>query len=533
MSLRSRIILPVILTAFGILAGCGGSSKPIPTPPPSGGFTASNLNGTYIFSTSGTDTNGTPIMIVGAFTACGCTGGTISGGAISFDDGSTGVVSNQPITGGTYSVTQDGRGQARLLNSSSLGTITLDFVLESSSGGSVTEFDGNGSGSGSLELQSTVAQSDINGQSYAFLFPGIGANGLLFSTAGAFTLDSTGAVSTGVQDVVNLNQNATTGMEFFTAQQALAIATSSTVAVGSGATPGTAQISDVGGSVLTFDVYAISPAHLKFVETDGLQLTSGDVLAQQTSLPTGTLAFTMSGVDTSLLPFSAGGLLPMSSSTINAGTEDFNDGGITGTSSTVGGSFSTLSGGRSVLSLSSFENGATNAVLGSYTFAAYPSTGGTILLEVDSAGISGGIALAQSSTSFAGSQGYGVNLSGVNLANTGFFEEDDIAEFTTTSSGFSGLIDFNDQGATAFDKSFSGNYQSLSTGRYSLTSNDFNGNFYTVDGSTILFLEMDSNQVGTGVFQVQSTPAAAALSHPHTYLSVPRVVAHTRVKRNK
>ncbi len=63
-----------------------------------------------------------------------------------------------------------------------------------------------------------------------------------------------------------------------------------------------------------------------------------------------------------------------------------------------------------------------------YTFAAYPSSGGTQLLEIDGLGITGGVAYPQSNTSFASGQGYGLNLTGSNGS-----EVDDIAEFTNTN----------------------------------------------------------------------------------------------------
>jgi hypothetical protein len=276
-------------------------------------------------------------------------------------------------------------------------------------------------------------------------------------------------------------------------------------------------------------LYPISAGHLKFVETDGLVLSIGDAFTQQSSLPSGTLAFTMAGVDTSLFPLGTGGLLPVSGGAISAGTEDYDDGGNVNTATTVSGGFTALSGGRSLLTLSSFENGATNGVPGTYTFAAYPSTGGTLLVEVDSAGITAGVAMAQSSTSFAASKGYGLDLSAINFGGTSFFQEDDIAEFTSTSSALNGLLDTNDQGTLTTGQTFNASYASLSTGRYSLSSSFFNGAFYTVDGSTVLFLEGDSNQLGVGSMQLQSgTASAAASARPLAVVRIPRVHAALR-----
>jgi hypothetical protein len=517
MSLRNRLVLPIILFALAVLVACGSSNKVVP--PPTGGFTNSNLNGTYVFSTSGTDFNGLGIFIAGAFTACGCTAGTISsGGALSYGDGGTfGVASNQVISGGSYKIGADGRGTVLLRTSSSLGNVGLDLVLASNNGGSVTEYDANGSGSGTLELQTAVTQSGLAGN-FAFSMSGATSTGVLAS-AGAFSLDATGAITAGTQDVSSLD--ITTGLS---SSQNFAISTSSTVLIGTGTTPGTAMISQTGGNTFTFDVYPVSLGHLKFVETDGLILSAGDVFSQQASLPSGTLAFTVGGLDTSLLPLSAGGLLPTTSGSISGGTEDYDDGGSVNTATTVSGGFTALSAGRSLLTLSSFENGGTSGLPGTYTFAAYPSAGGTLLVEVDGAGITAGIALVQSVTSLAATQGYGLNLSAINISSS--VEEDDIAEFTSTSSALTGLIDYNDEGSLTPAKGFTATYASLSTGRYSLTSSSFNGAFYPVDGSTVLFVEGDTNQMGTGVFQLQNAGAAAAASaRPLAMVRIPRVRA--------
>src|SRR5215831_13483676 len=134
MSLCNRLILPVIVAALGVLAGCGGSSNNVtnPTPPPSGGFSNSNLNGTYVFSASGTDqANGAPYALVGTLTANG--GGAITGGAIDMIDAAfTGPVTNVSVSG-TYKVSVDGRVQVTLTASTPFGqNLALDFVLQDS-----------------------------------------------------------------------------------------------------------------------------------------------------------------------------------------------------------------------------------------------------------------------------------------------------------------------------------------------------------------------------------------------------------------
>src|SRR5271169_2440216 len=109
MSLRNRLVLPLIFSSLAILAGCGGSGGAKIIPPPGGGFSKSNLNGTYVFSVTGTDQGSAqgaaPYAIVGAFTADG--NGAIKGGTLDFNDAQFGQVPNAPISPGTYTVGVD------------------------------------------------------------------------------------------------------------------------------------------------------------------------------------------------------------------------------------------------------------------------------------------------------------------------------------------------------------------------------------------------------------------------------------------
>ena len=96
MSLRNRIILPLALLSLAALAACGGSGNNTinPTPPPSGGFSSSNLNGTYVFSVGGIDSQGAPYALLGTFTANGQ--GGITGGAVDVNDVLSAPIPNRP-----------------------------------------------------------------------------------------------------------------------------------------------------------------------------------------------------------------------------------------------------------------------------------------------------------------------------------------------------------------------------------------------------------------------------------------------------
>lgn len=524
-----RLVLPVILSALAVLVGCGSSTNAVP--PPTGAFSNTDFNGTYTFSVAGADPNGI-FMMAGSLTACGCTGGTISGGTVDFDDAS-GIAPGSTIgTNSTYKITPDGRGTARLFitttASVALPEVDVDFVLTSSSHGLITRYDTSGTGSGTIDLQpAAVAQSAIENSPYAFSLSGFFGSGSL-ATVGAFTLGSSGTISTGIED---FNENAAP----FTS---LPI-TAGFVTIGSGTTPGSASFTTSFGT-LNFDVYAVDATHLKLIESDSVALLVGDVFTQPSAaIPQGNLVFTMQGLDTSNPQnlFAAGGLMASDgNSLITSGSEDVNDGGFVdnGTSPATpfafGGGFSTVGGGRFLFNLSGFAGGT--------SFAAYPSSGGILMLEVDiganvgagNAGITSGIALAQSSgAALSASQGYGLNLTGEDVVNG--VELDEIAEFQTTSTALTpGILDEND-GGTLSSSNINGTYTTGSNGAGSAT---VTGNlqevfYYAADSSTVLFISVDPNQAALGSMEVQVAPGDAAQSsavRPRV-LPMQRVIAHS------
>ncbi|HYM75273.1 MAG TPA: hypothetical protein VE377_04775 [Candidatus Dormibacteraeota bacterium] len=532
MSLRNRLVLPAILSALTVLAGCGGGGVSNPTPPPSGGFTNSNFNGTYTFSIAGADilSNQTmsPFAMAGSLVACGCTQGTISSGTVDLSD-TTGVSAAATIGGNsTYRITTDGRGFAKLFITPVGGSafeVDVDFVLTSSSHGLIIRYDNSGTGSGTIDLQpAAVAQSSLDVTPYAFSLSGSDNANHSLSTAGALTINSSGAITTGVADFNFAN--------LATSQLAL----SGSVTVGTGTAPGSATLTtgDANFPVLTFDVYAIDSTHLKLIESDGQAVLVGDLFSQpSTSFPAGNLVFTMSGLDLNGDLFVTGGVMASDgTSVISSGSEDVNDAGTVdnGTTTPFGftGNFSSSGGGRFQLDLTNYVGGS--------TFAAYPSSGGLLMLEIDNGGVAGGFAaVQQAGATVAASQGYGLNIQGEDLSQvfSGFpgFEFDDVAEFKTTSTGMTGLVDANDNGL--FTDNMSGTYTNGSGGFGSatFTKGGFGSMFfYAVDSSTALFISTDPTQAALGSFEVQSTPvneAHLATAKPHA-MPMLRVLPRTR-----
>ncbi|MGD0567947.1 MAG: hypothetical protein ABSA78_06045 [Candidatus Sulfotelmatobacter sp.] len=536
MSARNGIVLLLALSTLTLLVGCGSSGNAVVTPPPSGSFSASDLNGTYVFSVSGTDAAGAAYAIVGAFTANGKGGSNgITGGTIDITDPEEGV-EPQPdlsITGGSYSVGADGRGQmtiatnpANIFNT----PLTFDFVLSSSSHGLIVEFDDNATGSGTIDAQ--AAGVTPNG-TYAFSLAGATAEGSPWATVGNFTVSG--------QSIAGLDDLNEGGVLAYPAQTL----TGSLVA-GPSSSPATTLFTAAFSGL--FDVYVIDATHLKFIEMDDIASLSGDAYSQTSAaIPTANMAFTLAGATSSDIPFAAGGFMLASGNNIT-GNEDYN---VTTSASNpaepppITGTYASGGTGRYTLNFSTFVGGSDYAA---YPYAISSSLQGLLLLEIDNLGVTAGAAYAQTpGATFASAQGYALNLTGLNNGieeETGSLEEvDDIAEFTaavggncTTAFAICGIIDENadpggseDLGAPFYDLALAdGTYAGPDTnGRYVLFANAGNSNvstlnggfnltYYAVDGTTFPFMESDTTQTATGVMVLQSPSdpsAGAARSH--------------------
>lgn len=528
MSLANRFILPLALVSLALLAGCGNSNSNPPANPE--GFTDSNLTGTYVFFSQGFDSGGVPLNIAGAFAADGK--GGVAGGTLDAIDPSVSVATNQPITSGSYTVQTDGRGQVSLNVSSLSVTFVFDFVLTSGSGGSgaisthglLTEYDQNGSSSGTLDLQTAIAgQSSIAGP-YAFTLAGTDGSGANpFASVGAFTLNSSGTTTAGVAD---FNDSGETSLNQSLSGNAL---------VSSGTSPGTMSFSS-GFGTLTFDFYPIDTTHFKVVETDDFAFLAGDVFTQTgASIPSGPMAFTMSGGASGTSGIGIGGVMTSDGTgNFTDGLEDSNNGVLqtqlpfSGTAAS-GGSV----GGRGIVNLTGFAP--------AIQWVIYPSSGGLLMLESDGLNTTVGAAYAQTAgATLSTTQGYGLNLSAFNT--TSGYLENDIAEFATVNSAYSGVMDINDDNGAGislqsvpFGITFTG---PSSNGEGSATTTAAGSayvglNFYMVDDSTVLLLETDTNQIGTGIFGLQTSSQSSVLGRGEFSTARPLVRAHASKRLSK
>ncbi|MFY9842968.1 MAG: hypothetical protein WA718_07535 [Terriglobales bacterium] len=500
---RLLVCLTVISSIF-FAAGCSSNNS---TPPINQvGFTNGSLSGTYVFSSQGQDGNLAPLALAGALVADG--NGGIKGGTMDIVAQGVSPILGQAIAPGSYSVGADGRGQVSLTSEGV--TFTLFFVLITPSHGEVIEFDNNGTGSGTIDLQTPVTSLSQLAGAYAFSMAGADFNDNSLATVGTFTLDQNGLLSKGVQDA---NDNA-----FGYPQMTIS---PTTAALGSGTGPGTLTLTTASFGSLSFDFYAVDATHLKFIETDTVEFLAGDVFSQtDASIPQGPMAFTMSGGTANLGAIAMGGLMT-SDGTGNfpSGLEDVNDGGnLSPAQLSFSGVLDAASsgpfGGRVVVNLAGFFPNANNA--GQWVI--YPSGGGLLMLEMDSANVTIGTGYAQTATSIAASENYGLNLSGINpdgpLA--------DNAQFNATTSTVTGRLDENGLGAALLPGlGLVGTYtpDSPATGRGSINvpsigtpNGTLNLVYYVVDASTTVCIEMDQQQLSAGIFELQDSSGAAGVA---------------------
>jgi len=510
-SIRSTGVLRLSSYAAAFLlllsmSACGNSQSSSSPPPPATDPADALLSGTYVFGVSGCINS---IVLGGQFTADGQ--GNITAGSLTSNSIVTGVATSGATLTGSYTMTSDGRGQASLTPTPAIfalnsAIITLNFVLISKTHGYVVEFDNNGCGSGTLDLQTTVSQSNLAGSYVVSLVGEYMKNANSLVIAGAFTLDASGNITAGIQDGV--------GTPPFIITTYLAQPLSGSLLVGSGNSPGKAgfQTTFLGTAPLPFDVYPIDSTHLMLIGTDLVFI--GQTFRQGTALPSGSQVFTLTGEDASggggkevggLMTFDGNG-------NVTAGLEDLNDSGNIHLSMPFAGSYSALdSNGRATMTLTDFSPHLQSIGSNATTqFVMYPSTGGLVILEIDGIADLMGPAFVQTNPSLPTGQPFGMSLFGWN--DSGDFS--DTAQFTTGSSGtgFSGLIDSNTFGRSdgpwtqTSGQTLTGTYSFDSgTGRGSISSNSSPDlEFYLIDDTSAVFIGISGEQQAQGSFTAQT-----------------------------
>jgi hypothetical protein len=528
----NRILLACLVATALWTAACGGGGGSVATPPPPvGGFTNANLNGQYAFVTSGEviavgAATTSPLTRVGSFTADG--NGNITGGME--DANAFGTVTTAiPITGGSYTISADGRGTISL----SLNQATLQFgiTLTSANDGLMIDEtlssvqDSTGSGNFVKQNASAFALASVTGP-YVFDFSGFfpDANQGPASIIGQFAVNGAGTITTGVEDVNNSGLlSSAASVSGSLAQDALN--PSSLTSFGRGL----AQINGV-----QYAFYIVDGTWVRFLNTTGGGMISGDAVAQTgvpTSLSSG-FAFIVAGSSGS-----GGGLTRVGRFTANAANvsnvlvDSNNAGAFTQTTGATSASI-TLDPANPGRGTTTFHD--PNLGL-PFSFVFYLSSGtqGVIQETTQSNGlaivVADGTIAAQSGSPFSSSNitgAYALNWSGQSLQSFGQDEEDIVGQVTASSLNLTGAADiFQFNGGTAVPQTNvvvggpvmingdgSGGDLNRNTASITLTSSSpatVNFVVYFVNPQ-LAFFANDSNQgttrVVAGVLKAQQTP---------------------------
>src|SRR6478672_3503295 len=180
---------------------------------------------------------------------------------------------------------------------------------------------GGGGGVNFPPPQGGFTNSNLNGP-FAFSYTGSDAGGFL-AVAGSFVADGAGHITSGTQDI---NSGAAINTN---------VAVSGTYLVRSDGRGTITLNSPAGNSTLDFVI--VAGGHALVTRFDSRATGSGTIDQQTTSAFSnaalaGPFAFTLSGIDTGIVPIAVGGIFTSDASgTLTAGVDDSNDNGIIGT----------------------------------------------------------------------------------------------------------------------------------------------------------------------------------------------------------
>jgi hypothetical protein len=486
-----KILLTVIsIVGLGALVACGGSGSfsnitPVPPPPSSGnnaGFTNASLMGTYVFAANGVTANNL-YATAGVFTADGA--GNISAGTRDTVNDGGGQAQNESITG-TYSVNQDGRGQA-VLNGIS-GQVIYRFVLQSSTTAKLFQISNTADAVGRIQLQSTMPAA-LTG-TFITRLDGEDSNLKPYGAIGGLAVS--GTTLTGVID-----ENDSGAF----APQLGASGSLSLSANGRG----TLSYTTSTGSH-NFIFYAVSPSRIELVSTDKNFFLHGYADLQTSVAPTvatftGDQVLNISGFSSNGSILETGRLTLDGAGNITNAIEDYNEAGFYFDSVPFAGTYAVANNGRWTANLT-----FTSSTLGVVGWQVSPQQS-TILTANSSVAnytvLETGTMRAQTTglTVASINGNYAENLSGI-LVNSGNVESG--GNFDADGAGnLSGTIDSQTPSSINTDIAESGNYAVAANGRSTGTIGTVPVHVYTVDANTIYLISTDPNRLYQGLMVKQ------------------------------
>ncbi len=343
-----------------------------------------SLDGPFAFSYSGNDSDGF-MAAAGSFVADG--GGNITSGIEDTDSFLVGVSTGVSFTG-RYVVGPDGRTTATI--DTGHGVATWQFALTTNQHAVMIRFDSDkaGSGSGTIDQQNlndlTTSPIVVNG-AYAFSASGTDATFKPMALAGESTSNGSD-VLTATGSMIDVNDDGTVTTESPTVNGSYLLDTGN-----SGTGRGTLKLPSTAANQLQFAFYVIDSTHLHIIEIDGNDFLAGDMYTGAGSGGSfaGTYVFTAGGTSATGTggAYAEGGVFVSDGSSITGGALDTNNAGTVTTNATASTGPFSVNGttGRIDLKLATASE-----------FAVYPTAAGTaVMVELDSAGISTGLAYSQ------------------------------------------------------------------------------------------------------------------------------------------
>lgn len=475
-----------------------------------------SLSGPFAFSYSGNDSGGF-LAAAGSFVADGQ--GNITSGIEDFDSFLTGVSVATPFKqDSTYVVGPDGRTTATI--DTGHGIATLQFALTTNRHGLMIRFDANDTGSGTIDQQNlndlTTSPTVVTGP-YVFNASGTDAAFKPMALAGEFTSNgSNGIPASGTMIDVNDGGGVTTESPTLNGSYALD-------AANAGTGRGTLTLPGITAPQLQFAFYVIDSTHLHIVEIDGNAFLAGDIFEGATggfsaaSLAAGTYVFTAGGASSTGAgnAYAQGGaFISNGSGSITGGALDTNNAGTVTTNATINtcGYSVDATTGRIGLTLCTSS--------GTPEFAAYQTAQGTaVMVELDSAAISTGVAYSQvsadaSTVPAAGSFAFVLGGQGMFHDIAGSAQPEVEGQLTLSGTGITGgNFDINNFNAVfktdPVNTSNSTIAAPASNGRGTATLEGENPDvtyklvYYLIDGNTAVLFDQDAARVAIGMIARQ------------------------------
>ena len=478
---------------------------------------AGNLKGTYVFETQGSDANG-PFQLAGAIVLDG--NGRITSGEQTHSDYLLTV--SDPITGGSYYISPDGRGTLTLNtanpNIGQLGVENLSLVIISSSQAFITTLDDPNlqpsfeTSSGTLDLQTSITAPNAG---YAFAVRGTDISLQPMVMGGVFKIDSPNTIS-GAGSVADQNLGG-----LFSSGATLAGTLTTPDSFGSLKLNLTTSFAS---TPIRFTGYIVDAQHIKLIESDndgagtGIGSTAGVAIGQGANTGTfttgqsfaGNYVFEILGQDFSGLPTSLASVGQFTSDT-NGNLTGYNDEELNGLVFEISDSFS----GTYILDstgtgrVDSSLNFATNGPGPELIFYLIGNGNPPLVLDsdVNIGSIGVGMAYTQTPAPFTFNGSFGLSFT----QSTSGLENDGTGQISVdgTANTLSGVVDTNLSFSPQPNTALSGTYGAIDpTGRSTgtltntffpspgTTPSTLAAAFYLIDSNHGFFIETDSSLSG-------------------------------------